>query len=42
MSVQDALALTAIGDIPPAEFEGLYWLEQAANDAVGLKEPSLH
>ncbi len=34
--------LEPIGDIPPAEFEGLYWLEQAANDTVGLKEPSLH
>ena len=34
--------LEPIGDIPPAEFEGLSWLEQAANDTVGLKEPSLH
>ncbi len=33
--------LEPIGDIPPAEFEGLYWLEQAANDTVGLKESSL-
>jgi transposase InsO family protein len=34
--------LEPIGDMPPSEFEGLYWLEQAANDTVGLKEPSLH
>ena len=34
--------LEPIGDIPLAEFEGLSWLEQAANDTVGLKEPSLH
>jgi len=34
--------LEPIGDIPPAEFEGLYWLEQAANDTVGAKESSLH
>jgi transposase InsO family protein len=33
--------LEPIGDIPPAEFEGLYWLEQAANDTVGLKESGL-
>ncbi len=34
--------LEPIGDIPSAEFEGLYWLEQAANDTVGHKESSLH
>jgi len=34
--------LEPIGDIPPAEFEELYWLEQAANATVGLKESSLH
>lgn len=34
--------LEPLGDIPPAEFEGLYWLEQAANDTVGAKESSLH
>ena len=34
--------LEPIGDIPPVEFEELYWLGQAANDTVGLKEPSLH
>jgi transposase InsO family protein len=34
--------LEPIGDIPPAEFEGLYWLEQAANDTVEPKESSLH
>jgi len=34
--------LEPIGDIPPAEFEGLYWLEKEANDRVGLKESSLH
>jgi hypothetical protein len=28
--------------MPPAEFEGLYWLEQAANDTVGVNESSLH
>jgi hypothetical protein len=33
--------LEPIGDIPPAEFEGLYRLEQAANDTVGLKESGL-
>jgi len=33
--------LEPIGDIPPAEFEGLYWLEQAANDTVGVKEQGL-
>lgn len=33
--------LEPIGDIPPAEFEGLYWLEQAANDTVGVKESGL-
>lgn len=33
--------LEPIGDIPPTEFEGLYWLEQAANDTVGLKESGL-
>lgn len=31
-----------IGDIPPVEFEGLYWLEREANDTVGLKESGLH
>ena len=34
--------LEPIGDIPPAEFEGLHWLEKEANDRVGLKESSLH
>jgi transposase InsO family protein len=34
--------LEPIGDIPPAEFEGLHWLEKEANDIVGLKESSLH
>lgn len=34
--------LEPIGDIPPSEFEGLYWLEQAANDTVESKEVSLH
>jgi len=34
--------LEPIGDMPPAEFEGLYWLEQAANDTVGVNESSLH
>jgi putative transposase len=34
--------LEPIGDIPPAEFEALYWLENAKADTVGLKEPSLH
>lgn len=34
--------LEPIGDIPPAEFEGLYWLEREANDRVGLNESSLH
>jgi transposase InsO family protein len=33
--------LEPIGDIPPVEFEGIYWLEQAANDRVGLKESGL-
>ncbi len=33
--------LEPIGDIPPAEYEGLYWLERAANDTVGLKESGL-
>ena len=34
--------LEPIGDIPPTEFEALYWLEQTANGTVGLKEASLH
>jgi putative transposase len=34
--------LEPIGDIPPAEFEGLYWLERTANDTVGLNESGLH
>jgi putative transposase len=34
--------LEPIGDIPPAEFEALYWRETAKADTVGLKEPSLH
>ena len=34
--------LEPIGDIPPAEFEALYWLEQTASATVGLKEMSLH
>jgi len=34
--------LEPIGEIPLAEFEGLYWLEQAANDTVGAKESSPH
>jgi transposase InsO family protein len=33
--------LEPIGDIPPVEFEGLYWLERAANDTVGVKESGL-
>jgi putative transposase len=34
--------LEPIGDIPPAEFEELYWIEKAETDTVGLKEMSLH
>jgi transposase InsO family protein len=33
--------LEPIGDIPPVESEGLYWLERAANDTVGVKESGL-
>ena len=34
--------LEPIGDIPPAEYEAIYWLENDKTDTVGLKEPSLH
>jgi len=34
--------LEPIGDIPPAEFEALYWLENDKTDTVGVKEMSLH
>ncbi len=34
--------LEPIGDIPPTEFEALYWLENGNTDSVELKEMSLH
>jgi len=34
--------LEPIGDIPPAEYEMLYWTESGGTDTVGLKELSLH
>jgi transposase InsO family protein len=34
--------LEPIGDIPPAEYEMLYWTESARTDTVGLTELSLH
>jgi hypothetical protein len=30
------------GDIPPAEYEMLYWTESGRTDTVGLTERSLH
>jgi len=33
--------LEPIGDIPSAEYEGIRWLEQTANDTVGLKKSGL-
>ena len=33
--------LEPIGDIPPAEFEDIYWKEKTPEASVGLKEPSL-
>jgi transposase InsO family protein len=34
--------LEPIGDIPPAEYEMLYWTETGRTDKVGLTELSLH
>ena len=34
--------LEPIGDIPPAEYEMLYWTESGRTDTVGFKELSLH
>jgi len=34
--------LEPIGDIPPVEYEMLYWTESGRTDTVGLKELSLH
>jgi transposase InsO family protein len=34
--------LEPIGDIPPAEYEMLYWTETGTTDTVGLTELSLH
>jgi transposase InsO family protein len=34
--------LEPIGDIPPAEYEMLYWTESGGTDTVGLTELSLH
>ena len=34
--------LEPIGDIPPAEYEMLYWAESDRMDTVGLTELSLH
>lgn len=34
--------LEPIGNIPPAEYEMLYWTESGRTDTVGLKELSLH
>jgi transposase InsO family protein len=34
--------LEPIGDIPPAEYEMLYWTESGRSDTVGLTELSLH
>ena len=36
------LLLEPIGDIPPAEYEMLYWTESGSTDTVGLTELSLH
>ena len=34
--------LEPIGDIPPAEYEMLYWTGSERTVTVGLTEPSLH
>jgi transposase InsO family protein len=34
--------LESIGDIPPAEYEMLYWTQSGGTDTVGLTELSLH
>ena len=34
--------LEPIGDIPPAEFEELHWIENGRTDTIGLKGMSLH
>ena len=34
--------LEPIGNIPPAEYEMLYWTESGCMDTVGLTEQSLH
>jgi len=34
--------LESIGDIPPVEYEMLYWTESGRTDTVGLTELSLH
>jgi transposase InsO family protein len=34
--------LEPIGDIPPAEYEMLYWTDSGRMDTVGLTELSLH
>lgn len=34
--------LEPIGNIPPAEYEMLYWTESGGTDTVGLTELSLH
>ena len=34
--------LEPIGDIPPTEYEMLYWTESGSTDTVGLTELSLH
>ena len=34
--------LEPIGDIPPVEYEMLYWTESGGTDTVGLTELSLH
>jgi len=38
----DRRLLEPVGDIPPAEYEMLYWTEFDRTDTAGLTEPGLH
>ena len=38
----DRRLLEPVGDIPPAEYEMLYWTESGRTDTVVLTELSLH
>jgi hypothetical protein len=39
---KERFGVEPIGDIPPAEYEMLYWTESGSTDTVGLTELSLH